>query len=92
MSDSEVGFHCKDASGNWRGCLITVFPPHLVTPSAAISRKGETLVCTYCWHFIWYGYNSSGMNVFVEMLIRSLRTGGLNLLAHEIIVATEKSW
>lgn len=32
------------------------------------------------------------MNVFVEMLIKSLRTERLDLLAHEIIVATEKSW
>lgn len=92
MSDSKVGFHCKDVNSNWLGCLITGFPPYMVTEVSGDSRKVETLVCSYCWHFIWYEYNSAGMNVFVEMLIKSLRTGGLNLLAHEIIVATEKSW
>lgn len=31
MSDSKVGFHCKDVNSNWLGCLITVFPTYLVT-------------------------------------------------------------
>lgn len=71
------------------GCLISVStqPYTLVTkhqrypetgkPSCALT-VGSSSALTITW--------------LVEMLIKSSRTGRLNFLAHELIVATKKSW
>lgn len=58
-------------------------PSYLVTKHQRYPETWEPSCALNCWYFIWYEYNSVWMNVFVEMLITSLRTGGLNLLAHK---------